>query len=197
MAADPGRGGTCQSLSGAGINPLIRYALVCHLMRGQMVADPPEQPGRTARYGYPLFHTHARPQLYSGWPAYSFNSSTDPCTGVTLAYPGAGVIGASSHACPGGRCERGGLMTRGLGRIPAISGTLTQARDEPGNDMPAGRDRPAPGPAGHPADGTSGQGTRTGCAPGHRSQGLAPGTLGWPWHPRRLATARHRGHRVE
>jgi len=40
------------------------------------------------RYGYPLFHTHARPQLYSGWPADSFSASTGPCTGVTLPCPG-------------------------------------------------------------------------------------------------------------
>jgi hypothetical protein len=88
-------------------------------------------------------------------------------------------------------------MTRGLGRIPAIRGTLTQARGQAGNDMPVGLDTPAPGPAGHPAEGTSGQGTSTGCAPVRRNPGLAPGALGWPWHPRRLATARHREHWVE
>lgn len=88
-------------------------------------------------------------------------------------------------------------MTRGLGRIPAIRGTLAQARGESGSNMPAGRDAPAPGPAGHPAEDASGQGAKTGCAPGRRNPGLAPGALGWPWHPRRLATARHRGHRVE
>ena len=88
-------------------------------------------------------------------------------------------------------------MTRGLGRIPAIRGTLTQARDEPGSDMRAGRDTSAPGRTGHMAEGNSGQGAMTGSAPGRRSAGLAPGALGWPWHPRRLATARHREHRAE
>lgn len=85
-------------------------------------------------------------------------------------------------------------MTKGLGRIPAIRGTLTQARDETGNDMPAGRDTPAPGRTAHPAKETSGQGARAGAASARQSPGLAPGALGWPWHPRRLATARHRGH---
>jgi len=87
-------------------------------------------------------------------------------------------------------------MTRGLGRIPLIRGTLTQACDEVGTGMSAGRDKPAPGRVGHLAEGTSGQGAGTGSAPGRRRPGLAPGALGWPWHPRRLATARHRGHRV-
>jgi hypothetical protein len=86
-------------------------------------------------------------------------------------------------------------MTRGLGRIPSIKGTLAQAHEEPGNDMPAGRYTPAPDRTSHPAAGTSGQGTRTGSAPGRRNPGLAPGALGWPWHPRRLATARHCEHR--
>jgi hypothetical protein len=85
-------------------------------------------------------------------------------------------------------------MTRGLGRIPAIRGTLTQARDETGNDMPAGRDTPAPDPVGDPANGTSGPGTNPDSAPCRRNPGLAPGVLGWPWHPRRLATAQHRGY---
>ena len=84
-------------------------------------------------------------------------------------------------------------MTRGLGRIPSITGALTQARDEPGNDMPASRCTPAPGRTSHPAEGASDQGTSTGSAPGRRNPGLAPGALGWPWHPRRLATARHCG----
>jgi hypothetical protein len=88
-------------------------------------------------------------------------------------------------------------MTRGLGRIPAIRGTLTQPRDEHGSEMPAGRDTPAEGQTGQMADGDSGQGTMTGSAPGRRNPGLAPGALGWPWHPRRLATARHREHRAE
>jgi hypothetical protein len=86
-----------------------------------------------------------------------------------------------------------GLMTRGLGRIPPIRGTLTQAPDEAGNDMSAGRYTPVPGRTGHPAEGTGGKGTREG-SPGRRRPGLAPDVLGWPWHPRRLATARHRGH---
>ena len=88
-------------------------------------------------------------------------------------------------------------MTRGLGRIPALRGTLTQARDEPGSDRPAGMDTPVPGQTGHIVEGNSGQGTMTGAGPGRRNPGLAPGALGWPWHPRRLATARHREHRVE
>lgn len=85
-------------------------------------------------------------------------------------------------------------MTRGLGRIPAIRGTITQGRGKPGNDLPAGRDTLAPAPFGHSVDRTSGQGTGTGSPPGRRSPGLAPGALGWPWHPRQLATARHRRH---
>ena len=88
-------------------------------------------------------------------------------------------------------------MTRGLGRIPAIRGTVTQARSEPGSDMPAGRGTPAPGGISDPAEETAGQATWTGSAQGRRSSGLAPGALGWPWHPRRLATARHRDHRTE
>jgi hypothetical protein len=84
-------------------------------------------------------------------------------------------------------------MSKGLGRIPSIRGTLTQAR-QPGNDTSADRDTPARSPVGHPAKGTSGQGTRTGSPAGRRGSGLAPGALGWPWHPRQLATARHRGH---
>jgi len=88
-------------------------------------------------------------------------------------------------------------MTRGLGRIPAIRGIFPHARDEPGSEMPAGRDAPAPGQTCHMAEGNSGQDTLTGSAPGRRNPGLAPGALGWPWHPRRLATAQHRGHRVE
>jgi hypothetical protein len=88
-------------------------------------------------------------------------------------------------------------MTRGLGRIPAIRGTVTQARGEPGSDMPTDRYTPAPDTTKDPAEGTSGQATNTGSAPGRRNPGLAPGALGWPWHPRRLATARHREHRTE
>jgi hypothetical protein len=87
-------------------------------------------------------------------------------------------------------------MARGLGRIPHIRGILRQARDEAGNDMCAGRYAPAPGPAGLAAQGTGGNGSGVGCPPGRRSLGLAPGVLGWPWHPRRLATARYRGDKV-
>jgi hypothetical protein len=87
-------------------------------------------------------------------------------------------------------------MARGLGRIPHIRGTLRQARDEARNDMCAGRYPPAPGPAGPTAQGTGGKGTGVGWPPGRRSPGLAPGVLGWPWHPRRLATARYRGDKV-
>jgi hypothetical protein len=83
-------------------------------------------------------------------------------------------------------------MARGLGRMPRIRGTLRQARD----DISAGRYPPAPGPAGLAAQGTGGKGTGVGCPPGRRSLGLAPGVLGWPWHPRRLATARYRGDKV-
>jgi len=93
---------------------------------------------------------------------------------------------------PWDRCERGALMTKGLGRIPHIRGTLRQAHDEAGNDMSAGRHTPASGRTGYPAEGTGSQGTGEGSPPGRRSPGLAPDVLGWPWHPRRLATARHR-----
>jgi hypothetical protein len=81
-------------------------------------------------------------------------------------------------------------MTRGLGRIPRIRGTLTQARDEVGNDMSASGHTLASGRTGYPAEETRGPGE--GSSPGRRSPGLAPDVLGWPWHPRRLATARHR-----
>jgi hypothetical protein len=91
------------------------------------------------------------------------------------------------------RCERGALMTRGLGRIPRIRGTLRQAGDEVGNDMSARKYMPASGRTGYPAEGPEGQGTDVGSPPGRRSPGLAPDVLGWPWHPRRLATGRHRG----
>jgi len=151
------------------------------------------QPGRAVRYGYPLFHTHVRPQLYSVWPAHSFKLSTDPYTAVSRVGPRVGVLAASSRACPGICCERGGFMTRGLGRIPPIRGTVLQGRDEAGNDLPAGMCTPKRGRTGHPVEGTPDQGTRAGPPRAHRSPGLAPGALGWPWHPRRLATARHRG----
>jgi hypothetical protein len=72
-------------------------------------------------------------------------------------------------------------MTRGLGRIPALRGTLTQARDGPSNGMSAGRYTPTLGRTGHTAEGTGGKGE--GSPPGRRSPGLAPGALGWPWHP--------------
>jgi hypothetical protein len=85
-------------------------------------------------------------------------------------------------------------MARGLGSIPHIRGPLTQARDEAGNDNSADRYTPTPGRTGHPAAGTRGMGKREGSPLGRRRAGLAPGALGWPWHPRRLATARHPGH---
>jgi hypothetical protein len=88
-------------------------------------------------------------------------------------------------------------MTRGLGRIPAIRGTVPHPRNEPGSDMRAGRDTPAAAQTGYAAEENPGEDAMTGAAPGRRNPGLAPGALGWPWHPRRLATARHRGHRVE
>jgi hypothetical protein len=87
-------------------------------------------------------------------------------------------------------------MTRGLGRIPRIRATVTQARDQAGNDMSAGRCTPAPGRTGYPVEGAGGKGPEKGSPPGRRSPGLAPDVLGWPWHPRRLATGRHRGHGV-
>jgi hypothetical protein len=87
-------------------------------------------------------------------------------------------------------------MTRGLGRIPPVRGIVTQGRDEVGNDMSAGMCTPAPDRTGHSAERTLDQGTKAVRPRDHRSPGLAPGALGWPWHPRRLATARHRGHGV-
>lgn len=87
-------------------------------------------------------------------------------------------------------------MARGLGRIPRIGGTPTQARDKPGNGMSAGRYAPASGRTDYPAEGTGGKGAGEGSTPGRRGPGLAPDVLGWPWHPRRLATARHRGDEV-
>jgi hypothetical protein len=83
-------------------------------------------------------------------------------------------------------------MTRGLGRIPPIRGTLRRARDEAGNDVSAGGRTPASGRTGFQAEGAAGQGTGEGSPRGRRGRGLAPDVLGWPWHPRRLATARHR-----
>jgi hypothetical protein len=88
-------------------------------------------------------------------------------------------------------------MTRGLGRIPAIRSAVPRARNRPGSGISAGPDTHAAGRAGYPAERDRGPDTMTGPAPGRRNPGLAPGALGWPWHPRRLATARHRGHRVE
>jgi hypothetical protein len=87
-------------------------------------------------------------------------------------------------------------MARGLGRIPRISATLPQAPGDAGNDMSADRYTPAPDPTGYLAGETGGKGTGEGSQPGRHSPGLAPDVLGWPWHPRRLATARHREHGV-
>jgi len=87
-------------------------------------------------------------------------------------------------------------MTRGLGRIPSIRGSVPQGRGEADNGLSAGMHTPARGRTGHPAERTPDEGTRAGPARGHRGRGLAPGARGWPWHPRRLATARHRGHGV-
>ena len=84
-------------------------------------------------------------------------------------------------------------MARGLGRIPRIRGTLTEARDKPGNGKSAGRYTPASGETDYLAQGAGGKGAGEGSPPGRRNPGLAPDVLGWPWHPRRLATARHRG----
>ena len=83
-------------------------------------------------------------------------------------------------------------MTRGLGRIPRIRGTLRQARHEVGNEMSAGRFTPASDITGYSAERAGRQGTGEGSPSNRRSPGLAPDVLGWPWHPRRLATARHR-----
>jgi hypothetical protein len=80
-------------------------------------------------------------------------------------------------------------MTKGLGRIPSIRGTVPQDGGEVGNDLSAGMRTPAP-------ERTPDQGTTAGRPRDHRRPGLAPGALGWPWHPRRLATARHRGQGV-
>jgi hypothetical protein len=87
-------------------------------------------------------------------------------------------------------------MTRGLGRIPRISATLPQAPGDVGNDISADRPTPEPDPTGYPAEGTGGKGTGEGSPPGRHNPGLAPDVLGWPWHPRRLATARPQGHGV-
>jgi hypothetical protein len=96
----------------------------------------------------------------------------------------------------GSAASEGAVMTRGLGSIPRIRATLQQARDEADNDMSAGGYTPLPDRTRDPAEGTGGKGTGEGSQPGRRSPGLAPDVLGWPWHPRRLATARHREHGV-
>ena len=49
-------------------------------------------------------------------------------------------------------------MTRGLGRIPRISATLPQARDQAGNDMPTDRYTPAPDRIGDYVSGLHGGG---------------------------------------
>jgi hypothetical protein len=151
---------------------------------------------RTVPYGYPLFHTHERPQLYSCWPARSSRSSTDPRTGRYVGWLQGWRDRSKLSRLPCDPLRARGAMTRGLGRIPRIRATLPDARDEAGNDIPAGRYTPAPGHTGHPAEGTGGMDTGECSRPGRRSPGLAPDVLGWPWHPRRLATARHRGHEV-
>jgi hypothetical protein len=87
-------------------------------------------------------------------------------------------------------------MARRLSRISPVRGTVTQARDKAGNNIFAGRYTPVSGQTGHPVEGTEGKGTAEGSPPSRRRRGLAPDVLGWPWHPRRLATARHRGQRV-
>jgi hypothetical protein len=94
----------------------------------------------------------------------------------------------------GSAASEGAVMTRGLGSIPRIRATRPQARDEA--DMSADRYTPVPDRTRDPAEGTGGKGTGEGSQPGRRSPGLAPDVLGWPWHPRRLATTRHRGHGV-
>jgi hypothetical protein len=179
-----------QSVSGPGTKaPSLGVPRLCQLRRGRLAAGPLEQTGRTVRLStFP----HPRASTAIQWMACAFTR----CVHRSLHRDHADQLRGwrdrrKLSPTPWDRCERGGFMARGLGRIPAIRGALTQARGKPGNDLPAGRDALAPGPAGHPVERTSGQGTGTGFPPGRRSPGLAPGALGWPWHPRQLATARH------
>ena len=150
------------------------------------------EPGRGVPNGYPLFHTY-RPSTAIQWlTCASCKSFTDPYTGHHAGpAPGRRDRGKLARL-PRDRLRARGLMARGLGRISHIRGTLRKARD----DMPAGRYPPKPGPTGLPTQGTGGKGKGTGSPPNHRSAGLAPGVLGWPWHPRRLVTARYRGDKV-
>jgi hypothetical protein len=93
-------------------------------------------------------------------------------------------------------------MSRGLGRVPPIRGTLLPDGDQAGGYEPACRCPPAsPEGAGDLAEGTRDttrpyQPAGEAQSRGRLTPGLAPGALGWPWHPRRLATARHRERRV-
>jgi len=63
--------------------------------------------------------------------------------------------------------------------------------------MSAGRYPPAPDRTGYRAQETGAKGTGDGSPPGRRSPGLAPGVLGWPWHPGRLATTQYRGDAID
>jgi hypothetical protein len=174
---------------------VVRDPMMMEAGRGSTavpVDDGRLQPGRTEPYGLSTF-PHPRASTAIQWLACgSAKLFTDPYTGRYVGWPRAWRDRSKVSRLPWDRCERGALMTRGLGRIPRIRGTLRQARDEVGKDASAGRYMPASGRTGYPAERTGGEGS----PPGRRSPGLAPDVLGWPWHPRRLATARHRGDRV-
>ena len=169
-----------------------RFDVLTHCEAGR--AAPPShdngrlQPGRTVPQGLSTF-PHPRASTAIQWLACGSSKVVHRSVHRPLrCWPGADRGKLSRWSWD--RCERGGLMARGLGRIPLIRGTLTQAREEPGNGMSAGRYTPR---TDYPAKGTGGKGTEEGSPPGRRSPGMAPDVMGWPWHPRRLATARRRG----
>src|SRR5262245_47108424 len=142
------------------------------------------QPGGTVLSGYPLFHTHARPHLYSGSPGHSSKSSTDPYTGRYAGWPRGWRDRSKLSGWPRDLLRARVVMARRLGRISPVRGTVTQARDKAGNDIFAGRYTPVSRRTGRPAEGTGGRGTAEGSPPSRRRRGLAPDVLGWPWHPR-------------
>ena len=72
------------------------------------------------RRGYPLFHTHARPQLYSDWPAGHQKLFTDPYTGRYVVGPG--LIGASSHTLVLGPLQARGAYGQGTRQDPPYQG---------------------------------------------------------------------------